>query len=276
MTIRISPLSPVLGAEIEGLDITRPLAGPALETLEQALAEHQVLVIPAAGLEVEQHLALARQFGTLETHTFFPNLGPGYEEVSVLDSVGGTRADSWHADETFLPRPLKATFLHARILPASGGDTCWTSMSAAYAGLSAPMQRYLEGMTALHDCAKTVEAGLQWGAATLSQYITALGQNLRREQPVVITHPRTGRRALFVNPTYTRHIVGVPPEESAAVLQYLYAHQTQVRFMYRHRWRAGDLVIWDNLHTQHHAVFDYPGQRRCMYRVSVLGDRPLA
>lgn len=272
----VNRLGGALGARIEGLDLTRPLLQAELQGIERALMEHQVLAIHAPNLAPEQHMALGRQFGTIERHAFFPNLGPGYEEVSVLDSVGGARADSWHADESFLKHPLKVTMTHAKILPTYGGDTCFTSMTAAYEALSPAMKRYLEGMKALHDCAKTVELGVRWGAATYEQYIASLSRHLRYAQPMVITHPVTGRKAIFVNETYTQHIVGVAPDESTAVLKFLYEHVKSVQYMYRHRWLEGDLLMWDNIYTQHFAVFDYPGQRRCMYRVSVVGDRELS
>lgn len=273
-TWHVEPLGPVLGAEVQGLNLAalQPQDGPRLRA---ALDEHQVLLIRAAGLTPEQHLALGRHFGPLERHAFFPNLGPGYEEISVLDSVGGARADSWHADESFLQVPATVTLTQAQILPPLGGDTCWVSMTAAYDSLSPPMQRYLGGLTAMHDCARTLEMALQYRACSHEQYQQMLARQLHCEQPVVIRHPRTGRKALFVNATYTRYLVGVPSDESAAVLQFLYTHLTHVRFMYRHRWQSGDMLIWDNLFTQHHAIFDYPGQRRRMHRVSVLGTQPL-
>lgn len=270
----IKRLGGVLGAEILGLDPARPLDGEGAAALRKALAEHQVLVLSAPEMTPDQHRAFARHFGTLEVHNFFPNLGPSYEDVSVLDSAAGTRADNWHADETFLEYPLKATFTHAKILPDVGGDTCFASMTAAYEALSPPMKRYLEGLHAVHDCARTTELALQWGVVDTARYAEAIAANKRQAQPMVITHPVTGKKSLFVNETYTRHIVGVSPDESAALLRYLCAHATQVRFQYRHRWRPGDLLVWDNVYTQHHAVFDFQG-RRCMYRVSVLGDQTL-
>lgn len=275
VSFEVKKLGGALGGRIIGIDTSQPLAFDQLAGIQEALDEHQVLVIHAPEMTPDQHMAIGRQFGTIERHAFFPNLGPGYEEVSVLDSIAGARADSWHADESFLKQPLKVTMTHAKVLPAYGGDTCWTSMTAAYDALSPAMKRYLEGLTALHDCAKTVELGIPWGATTHEQYIAALQRNLRYEQPVITTHPRTGKKAIFVNETYTKHIVGVPPDESAAILSFLYEHLISVRFMYRHRWEVGDLLIWDNVFTQHYAVFDYSGQRRCMYRVSVVGDTEL-
>ncbi len=270
----VQPLGPLLGAEVVGLDAAAIGPGDAAR-LREALDQHQLLLVRAPDMTPDQHMALGRAFGPLERHAFFPHLGPGYEEVSVLDSIGGARADSWHADESFLKVPATVTLTHAQILPPLGGDTCWTSMTAAYDALSDRMKGYLEGMTAMHDCARTLEMGLQYKACTYEQYLQMMARELRCEQPVVIRHPRTGRKALFVNATYTRYLVGVAPDESDAVLQYLYRHLTQVSLMYRHRWQTGDLMIWDNLFTQHYAVFDYPGQRRRMQRVSVLGTDPL-
>ena len=269
----VTPLGSVIGARVEGIDFDAPLDDATLAGLSKALLEHQVLVMRAPDLAPGQHLTIADQFGDTEVHAFFPNLGEGFERVSVLDSEQGNVASMWHSDEPFLPEPPLGTLLSARIIPAVGGDTCWASTTASYEALSPNMKRYLDGAMALHDLSRTSELAYNTGNGTAESYANALLSTRRFEHPVVRTHPETGAKALFVNPVYTRALKGVAPDESRAVLEHLYAHATGARFQYRHRWQVGDLVMWDNRCTMHCVMRDFVG-RRVMHRVSILGDTP--
>ena len=262
-----------IGARIDGVDFSTALDDETLSGLSKALLDHQLLVMRAPDLSPDQHLELAAQFGEAEVHAFFPNLGAGYERVSVLDSEQGNVASMWHTDESFLPEPPLGTLLSARMIPAVGGDTCWSSTTAAYDALSPNLKRYLEGAVALHDLSRTSELAYNTGHGSAEAYANAIAAGRRFEHPVVRTHPHTGAPALFVNPVYTRAILGVAPDESRAILAHLYAHMTGERFQYRHRWQAGDLVMWDNRCTMHCVMRDFVG-RRVMHRVSILGDRP--
>jgi taurine dioxygenase len=268
--MQIRRLTPALGAEITGLDLSTDFDDQTLNAVHNALVENQVLVIPAPDLTPEQHMALGRRIGEIEIHAFFPNLGPGLEHVSVLDSEEGNTASMWHTDETFLPHPPMGTLTHAKTLPDVGGDTMFASTTAAYNALSPNMKLYLEGLTALHDLSRTTELRYRFGGATPQQYADAIAQDRRTAHPVVRVHPETGAKGLFVNPTYTRHIVGLPPEESDAILAFLFQHSVKEHFTYRHHWREGDLLMWDNRSTMHRVLNDFPG-RRLMYRVSVVG-----
>src|SRR3954447_12576069 len=163
--MEVRPLGMVLGAEIVGLDLSRPLDDGARAGIHKALLDHQVVVVREIDLSPEEHVRLGEQFGEEEGHAFFPNLGPGHERASVLDSEDGTRSSMWHTDESFLERPPLGTLLHAKILPSVGGDTCWASMTAAYDALSTPMKRYLEGMTAEHGLARIAELKQRAGHA---------------------------------------------------------------------------------------------------------------
>ena len=271
--MEIVPLNPVLGAELLGLDWSAPLADDILDGIHKALLDHRVLVARGAELTPEEHVALGERLGEVEVHAFFPNLGPGHERVSVLDSNDGTQASMWHTDETFLERPPMGTLLHAQVIPPFGGDTCWTNMAAAYEALSPSMQRYLEDMTAEHGLARIAEMKQRAGHASREEVGRAIAEDRRSRHPVVRIHPDTGVPSLFVNPTYTRWLDGVPQEESEAILRLLFAHATQEKFVYRHRWTAGDLVIWDNRSTMHVALAGFQGHRR-MHRVSVLDAEP--
>ncbi len=268
--MRITRLGSALGARVDGLDVTAGLDAGTVEGLYQALVDHAVLVIPAPGLTPDQHMALGRAFGEIEVHAFFPNLGSGYEQVSVLDSAQGNTASMWHTDESFLPHPPMGTLTHAEVLPEVGGDTLFASTSAAYDALSPNMKAYLEGLVAVHDLSRTTELRFRFGGATPQQYADAIAADRRSLHPVVRTHPETGAKGLFVNPTYTRHIAGLPPDESDAVLQFLCRHSVKEPFTYRHRWADGDLLVWDNRATMHMVLNDFEGHR-LMHRVSVVG-----
>ena len=254
-----------------GLDLSRPLDDGALAGIHKAVLDHQVVVLRQVELSPDEHLRLGEQFGEVEVHAFFPNLGSAYERVSVLDSDDGTRSSMWHTDESFLDRPPMGTLLHAQAIPPVGGDTFWASMTAAYDALSLPMKRYLDGLTAEHGLARIAELKQRAGHAGPAEVGEAIAHDQRSTHPVVVVHPDTGARSLYVNPTYTRWLDGVPADESETVLRLLYAHATNERFLYRHRWSAGDFVIWDNRCTMHIALADFTGRRR-MHRVSVLAD----
>jgi taurine dioxygenase len=269
--MHVTRLGSALGAELHGIDLSRALDDATLDDVHSALIEHKVLVIPAPGLTPDQHMALGRRLGEIEVHAFFPNLGMGYEHVSVLDSDDGNTASMWHTDESFLPHPPMGTLTHAKVLPEYGGDTLFASTTAAYDALSPNMKSYLEGVTAVHDLSRTTELRHRFGGATAQQLGDAIAADRRTIHPVVRVHPVTGAKGLFVNPTYTRHIVGLPPDESDHIMSFLLRHSVKEQFTFRHRWRVGDLLVWDNRSTMHMVLNDFPG-RRLMYRVSVLGD----
>ena len=269
MGIEVRRLAGALAARMSGVDFKGGLKPGDLSAIAQALAEHQVLVIDAADMAPGQQVEIARAFGEPEHHVFFPNLGPGLEHVTVLDSAAGTKANSWHIDEVFLPDPPAITTLHAQILPAFGGDTAFISMGAAYDALSPRMQAYLEGLTAVFDYARIAELSWALGNAGAEKLANFTGQMRWAEHPVVRIHPVTGRKSLYIEPTYLRHIGGLPVAEGQAVAAFLIAHAQRPEFGYRHVWGPGDFLLWDNRSVMHHAVNDYVEHRR-MYRVSVM------
>ena len=181
----------------------------------------------------------------------------------------------WHHDESFLPSPPIVTMTNARILPACGGDTCWISMTTAYDALSERMKQYLDGLQAWHDMNCPMTAALRQGVVTHERYLEVINMNKRHLHPVVATHPITGRKALYISPTYTTHIDGLVPAESDAILAYLHAHCQHIHFMYRHRWAVGDMVLWDNRSVLHNAILDYKPHQRRMQRASVFDRNAL-
>lgn len=272
--MKLRALGPRIGAEVLELDMAGQLSATTLQELEAALVRHETLVLHVPDMTPEQHLAIAHHFGEAEVHTFYPNLGKGFEQITVIDSKLGDRADMWHHDESFLPSPPIVTMTHARILPPTGGDTCWISMTSAYDALSPRMKQYLDGLSAWHDMNAPMTAALQHGIVTHERYVEVVTQNRRHLHPVVRVHPVTGRKALYVSPTYVTHIDGLPQAESRAILAYLHAHCMQVEFLFKHRWTLGDMVIWDNRSVVHNAIMDYAPHQRRMHRASVFARHP--
>lgn len=266
----VRQLGPAIGAEVPDLNLADVMLPATLAALEAALVKHEALVLHVPELTPAQHLAIAQHFGEPEVHTFYPNLGPGYEQITLIDSKLGDRADMWHHDESFLPSPPIVTMTHAKILPPCGGDTCWISMTAAYDALSGRMKQYLDGLMAWHDMNGPMTAALRQNVVTHDRYLEVIKMGRRHLHPVVRTHPVTGRKALNISPTYTTHIDGLAPAESDAVLAYLHTHCQHVQFVYRHRWTVGDMVLWDNRSVIHNAILDYLPHQRRMQRASVF------
>ena len=272
LTVKL--LGPRIGAEAMPLDLAGALSAKTLTELETALIKHEALVLHVPDMTPDQHLAIARHFGQAEVHIFYPNLGAGYEQITVIDSKLGDRADMWHHDESFLPSPPIVTMTHAQILPPAGGDTCWISMTSAYDALSPRMKQYLEGLHAWHDMNAPMTAALQHGVVTHERYVEVVSQNRRHLHPMVRVHPLTGRKALYISPTYVTHIEGLSQAESRAILAYLHGHCMQVEFLFKHRWTLGDMVIWDNRSVVHNAILDYAPHQRRMHRASVFAHQP--
>lgn len=274
--IQVSPLPGALGAEISGVDMAQPLGNQLFQEVHTALLENQVIFFRDQDITPAQHVAFARQFGSLQVHPLVPHL-EDHPEVLVLESKEDKRnaANAWHSDVTFSDEPPLGSILLARKVP-DRGDTMWADMYAAYEALSPAMKRYLEGMTALHQAAgaqfeKTYEKeDGRGGEARESKKVIPPA-----EHPIVRTHPETGRKALFVNSIFTQRIRGVPRKESQAILDYLYDHIATPEFTCRFHWEENSVAFWDNRCTQHYAIADYSGAHRLMHRVTVNGDKPI-
>ncbi len=270
MTLRITRLNGTLGARVEGIDFAVGLDRPVLDQLAAALWEHQVIAVPARNMTPRQHLEIALHFGEPEHNAteYFQRI-EGVPHITVVDSDRGDRADSWHADETFLPAPPMVNLLHAKQLPACGGDTAFISARAAYAALSERMRTLLEGLRGEHDLAMTYEAGWRAGLPLREKVAAELASGRASLHPLVMRHPVNGQPWLNASPTYTRFIEGLPPLEGNAILELLFRHMQKPEFGFRHVWSEGELLIWDQRAVQHYAVRDYEG-RRVIHRISVL------
>jgi taurine dioxygenase len=276
MSIDIHPLSPALGAQISGVDLSRDLTGEQRNVIEQALLDHQVLFFRDQPITPQQQARFAANFGDLHIHPIYPNV-PEQPEVLILDTAVTDVRDNaiWHTDVTFLPTPALGAVLSAKQVPAYGGDTLWASGIAAFEALSRPMQMLLEGLTATHDFTRSFPLE-RFGntAEDLARWEETRRKNPPLSHPVIRTHPVSGRKALFVNDGFTTRINELEAAESEAILKLLFAHGTRPEFTLRWRWQENDVAMWDNRVTQHYAVDDYRPQRRVMHRATILGDAP--
>ncbi|WP_342653918.1 taurine dioxygenase [Pseudomonas sp. F3-2] len=276
MSIHITTLSPSLGAQISGVDLSRDLTSAERDAIERALLEHQVLFFRDQPVTPQQQARFAAHFGDLHIHPIYPNV-PEQPEVLILDTAVTDVRDNaiWHTDVTFLPTPALGAVLSAKQLPAYGGDTLWASGIAAFEALSAPMRALLDGLTATHDFTRSFPLE-RFGstAEDLARWEETRRKNPPLSHPVIRTHPVSGRKALFVNDGFTTRINELEPAESEAILKMLFAHATRPEFTIRWRWQENDVAMWDNRVTQHYAVDDYRPQRRVMHRATILGDAP--
>jgi taurine dioxygenase len=267
-------LTPHIGAELVGIDLSKPLDPQQEAAVRRTLLDWMVLVLRDQHLTRDQHKDLGRRFGSLHTHPMHAGRHRG-QDVEILPVV--TTADSpytagegWHTDVTCDPVPPFGSMLYVTETPeCGGGDTLYADMVLAYELLSEPIQRMLEGLVAVHDGA------LPYVGAYKTK--PPQGGYPRSRHPVVIRHPETGRKVLYVNSGFTTHIVGLARNESRAILDMLFRHIDSTPKLYcRVEWQPNTLTFWDNRCTQHHAVWDYHPYTRRGERVSVVDDRPPA
>ncbi len=267
----VRPLSPLIGAEIDGVDLTRPLDPAAVATIRDALNTHHVVFFRDQHLTDTRQEAFGRQFGELtEGHPVLPAVA-GHPEVLAIDGRDD-RASWWHTDVTFLPTPPLGSILSMITCPEVGGDTTWASLQDAYDRLAPPVRTMCDELIAIHFdpwFAADVDArgGFDWNGEHHDRLLPAL-------HPVVRTHPENGRRGLFVNPQFTQSIFGLSTNESAAILDMLYRHCQQPELTCRFRWRPGSVAFWDNRATLHYALDDYGDALRVGHRITIRGDVP--
>ena len=276
MSLSFTRLSPALGAIVSGIDLAGTLSAAVQQQLSDALIEHQVLFFRQQEISPQQQRDFAARFGDLHIHPLYPNIDE-VPQIMVLDTARNDLRDNaiWHTDVSFIETPPLGSVLVARKLPAYGGDTLWASGTAAYDGLSPRLQLLLDGLTATHDFTKsfplerfanTPEALLHYEATRRSTPPVV--------HPVIRRHPVSGRKALFVSDGFTTHINELPPQESDALLRFLFSHFAKPEYSVRWRWQEGDVAFWDNRITQHYAVDDYRPAHRIMHRATILGDKP--
>lgn len=286
MDFTVNRLCPALGAEVTGVDAAQIVGDNQFGQLRQALNEADgVLVLRDQALTPEEHVVFSRNFGPLfgeaehlqdtvkpYLHPDFPQIYRVSNKVVEGKAQGRQRAGTyWHSDVSFRKKPAMVSILHGIDVPPLGGDTIFTNMAMAYEALSEPMKAMIAPLRAVHHFAGASNAA--WAHEKVESHDLD-GANIA-EHPVVRVHPDTGAKSLFVNPGNTANLVGFSPEESRALLDFLYEHAIRPEFQYRHRWSPRDLVIWDNRNTLHYAIADYTADRY-MHRTTVIGEEPLA
>lgn len=265
-----------LGAEITGIDLTKPLDAQTVEALKLAHAEHGVLVFPDQVISSEDLKRFGRYFGELSVHPFSTSSADAPELIVYDNKEGNPPAptDIWHTDETFREAPPMGTALCSKIIPEIGGHTAFANMNAVYEGLSDRWQRFLSGLEAVHDFKPfrslfpTDRAGIEKMRMFEDRYPAVT-------HPLVSAHPVTGKKVLFVNSQFTLYIKGMAEDESRMILEFLYRKTLVHEYQYRHVWQPNMLVFWDNRLVQHSALHDYYPQRRLMERITISGTKPI-
>lgn len=267
--IAINQLTPAIGAELSGISVSDNLGDSVIAYIRQALLDHKVIFFRDQHLTQEQLLRFASRFGDLEIHPATPKDQPNPEILRIEHGPKSKGQENmWHSDVTWRAEPSLGSVLNAIEIPPVGGDTLFANMNLAYERLPEELRAKITGMTAIHDIARVFAKRLNKKPEELHD------QYPPEEHPVVRTHPETGLSTLYVNAAFTSHIVGMNPEESAELLERLYATAANPEIQCRFRWTPGAIAFWDNRACQHFAASDYFPARRIMQRATVKGDRP--
>lgn len=270
--IELEPLSPTIGSLVHGVSLSDPDLGAKFGAqLKRAFLERQVIFFRDQRLDPHALVALARVFGDVKpvASTFPSHRDNSY--VEILQSKGQrTGTDVWHADLTWRRDPPIGACLHAVDVPPVGGDTIWASMTAAYDHLDGKLQAYLAQLSAVHDWeGPELLAGIKTGSDAQARYERMRREHPPIEQPMVLSHPETGRKLLNVNMLYTTRVIGVSRAESVALISYLSGLASVPEWQVRFHWAPGSVAVWDNRSVQHYAVNDYHPYPRLMHRVTV-------
>ena len=272
---KVHKIAGALGAEVHGVDISKPLDDEVVGALRQALLQHLVLFFRDQHISPRRHLEFVRYFAPPIAYPMVKGLDgfPEITEVLKLEHERVNFGGLWHADTTYLPEPPMGAVLVARELPPVGGDTLWSNQYLAYESLSPQLRDTLDSLCAVYSSAKadvtrTREDRVRSGGTETGR------AELRAIHPVVRTHPETGRKSLFVNYGHTLCFDGWSQAESQGLLDFIFAHQCRPEFTCRFNWQPGSIAFWDNRCTQHNPINDYHGYKRLMHRVVLAGDIP--
>ena len=274
-TINVKPLSGNIGAEIDGVNLKK-ISKEQFKEIKIVFGKYGVIFFRNQNLSPEEEIIFAELWGEININRFFTNL-EGYPKIALVSkepdqkkNIGG----AWHTDHTYDLEPAMGSILFAHQVPKKGGDTLFSSMYAAYETLSDGLKDTLKNMYGRHSSRHV------FGTSRAERNDDTVGRIINSDKakqdaihPVVITHPQTGKKALFVNPTFTIGFDGWSDEESKPLLNYLYSHATKPEFTCRFKWEEGSIAFWDNRSTWHLAVNDYHGQRRVMHRITINGTR---
>ncbi|MFT5507295.1 MAG: taurine dioxygenase [Hyphomicrobiaceae bacterium] len=278
-SIDVKPLAGSMGAEIGGVDLSKPLANEQVADIHQAFHDHLMIYFRNQTLSPKAQVGLSQHFGKPAIYPFLKGLD-GFPEVNALikteddtKAFGGT----WHSDTSYKERPDLGTLLYAVEVPPAGGDTLFTNAYQAYETLSAGMQEMLSDLIGVFNSDKLYAGGRAAQVTKLGEMGKAViaTEVFEAEHPIVRTHSETGRKALYISRAHTLRFKDMTVEESTPLINYLSDHIVRPEHQCRLRWEPGTLAVWDNRCTQHHALNDYQGQRRHMHRVTIEGDRPV-
>ena len=279
----VRPMSGHTGAEILGVDLSKPLDPAVVAEIRATLLQWKVVFFRDQEITQEQHIAFGRLFGEVTpAHPTLPAMFPEHPEILLLDNQAIAGAESngkgpsiesrWHTDVTFVPNPPMASILRGVVVPPYGGDTQWTNLVTAYETLSAPLQRLCDELHAVHHNFLPIGRG-EMPTKLKEQFQS---KDIRSVHPVVRVHPETGEKALFVNPNFTSHIQELSRKEGGHLLAMLYEHIASPNFTCRFRWAPGSIAFWDNRATCHLVPTDVPaGMHRSMQRITLAGDVPV-
>lgn len=270
----INLLSPVIGAEVLGIDLSQTMTPEQVSVLREILLEWKVMFFRDQDITTQQHLDFSKNFGPLEIHPFGLN-DPDYPEVLFIthDENNKGKENIWHSDVTWREAPSLGSVLRAREVPEVGGDTLFADMYAAYDGLPEAMKEKIEGRMARHDF-YPFKPGIL-AAPDGEKILKQMEEKYPNPwHPIVRTHPETGRKGLYVNIAFTVEVEGMDEKEGRALLDFLYRQATVPEYQCRFRWEDNSIAFWDNRSCQHYAASDYWPHQRRMERVTIIGDQP--
>lgn len=271
-TITVRKLTGGCGAEVLGINLAKDFSNRQWDELRHVFFDHGVIFFRDQELTPEQHIAFARRWGPIDVNKFFVP-APGYPEIAEVrkekeqkTNIGG----GWHTDHSYDAEPAMGSILLAREVPDEGGDTLFSNMYLAYDALSEGLKETLSNLRAVHSAEHV------FGAKSMRQNAERPKRNEHLavgevSHPVVITHPESGKKALYVNSGFTTRFDGWTVDESKPLLDYLYRHAVRPEFTCRFRWQPGSIAFWDNRCTWHYAANDYHGHDRLMHRITIAG-----
>ena len=272
----INSLTPTIGAEISGIDLSNNLNSQDLDNIYKNLIDHKVLFFRNQNLKPENHIAFAKSFGDIEPpHPIYPHV-ENFPEITLLenDPTNPPDTDEWHTDVTFKTEPPFTSILYSKEIPPSGGDTLWCSLIAIYDALPNNIKTELESKRAIHDMGAFRN---NFSSEDNEEYSRKLNAGFEKfgnaVHSVVKVHPILNKKFLYINPSFTRHIIGMDMTDSNNLLSYLFNFMTKPQYQVRFKWTPNTLALWDNRCTMHYAIGDYMPHRRVMNRITVLNDK---
>lgn len=279
--MKVERLTGVLGARVE-VDDLKTLTDKQLGALREVICEHEVVFIPGQRMSALEQVAFSRRLGPAAESPFIEPSPDHPEVIKVLKEASDGNAfnfgGAWHSDFSFLKTPPSFTVLHGLDIPPYGGDTLWSSMTAAYQALSPQQKEQCQSLLAVHTARDAYSPKMQAIHSGLSSMNIVCDETANDVcvHPLITVHPETRKPVLFYNRAYVRDLVGIDGEEKLKLMEWLHLHTTDAKFTVRHKWAVGDVAIWDNRSTQHYALNDYAGFRRELHRTTIAGSEPVA